>query len=196
MNNTYVYEIDGNLYVNLTNECSNACEFCVRANREKYDGYDLWLEKEPEAEDVLKLIDENAKYKQIVFCGYGEPPCRFETMKKIAEALKGKFTLRLNTNGQGNLINGRDITDEIASLFDEVNVSMNASTAEKYDDICHSVYGKRAFGTMIEFAALCAKKGVKTHFSVVDIIGKEEVEACRVLAFQNRVLFRVREYID
>ena len=117
-------------------------------------------------------------------------------MKKIAEALKGKFTLRLNTNGQGNLINGRDITDEIASLFDEVNVSMNASTAEKYDDICHSVYGKRAFGSMIEFAALCAKKGVKTHFSVVDIIGKEEVEACRVLAFQNRVLFRVREYID
>lgn len=196
MKDTYVYELDGNLYINLTNQCSNACEFCVRANRENYDGYYLWLEKEPEAEDVLKLIDENKDYKQIVFCGYGEPTCRYDVLKKIAAALKGKFSLRLNTNGQGNLINGRDITDEIALLFDEVNVSMNASTAEKYQDICHSVYGNRAFGAMIEFAASCTKKGVKTHFSVVDVIGDEEVAACRMLAYQNRVLFRVRKYID
>ena len=57
MKNTYVYEIDGNLYINLTNECSNCCEFCVRATQpETYEGYDLWLEKEPTAEDVLNAI--------------------------------------------------------------------------------------------------------------------------------------------
>ncbi len=196
MSNTFVYEIDGNLYINLTNACSNACEFCVRANREKYDGYDLWLEKEPTAEEVLAAIPTDKEYKQVVFCGYGEPTCHFEVLKKVAVELKGKYILRLNTNGQGNLINGRDITDDVALLFDEVSVSMNASTAEKYEDICHSVYGVRAFGAMIEFAVSCAKKGVKTHFSVVDIIGAEEVEACRVLAFQNRVLFKVRKYID
>ena len=195
MANTYVYEIDGNLYINLTNECSNYCEFCVRNMKKEYDGYDLWLENEPTAEDVLSLIKEGAGYNSVVFCGYGEPTARFETLKKIAVELKGKYPLRLNTNGQGSLINGRDITGEVALLFDEVNVSLNASTAEKYDDICHSVYGKRAFGALIEFAVSCAKKGVKTHFSVVDCIGEEEIEACRALAFSNRVLFRVRKFI-
>jgi len=195
MKNTFVYELDGNLYINLTNECSNSCEFCVRAMRNDYEGYDLWLEKEPTAEEVLALIPEGKEYASVVFCGYGEPTCRFDVLKKIAVALKGKYPLRLNTNGQGSLINGRDITGEVALLFDQVNVSMNASTAEKYDDICHSVYGKAAFGAMVEFAKSCAKKGVKTHFSVVDCIGEDEVEACRMLAFQSRVLFRVRKFI-
>ena len=196
MKNTYVYEIDGNLYINLTNECSNCCEFCVRATKpEAYEGYDLWLEKEPTAEDVLNTIPKGAEYKSVVFCGYGEPTYRFDVIKKIAVELKGKYPLRLNTNGQGNLINGKDITGEVALLFDEVNVSMNASTAVKYDDICHSIYGKAAFGAMVEFAKSCAKKGVKTHFSVVDCIGEDEIEACRMLAFESRVLFRVRKFI-
>lgn len=193
--NTYVYEIDGNLYINLTNECSNRCEFCVRTMKDDYEGYDLWLEKEPSAEDVLNAIPKDKEFNSVVFCGYGEPTARFEILKKIAIELKGKYKLRLNTNGQGNLINERDITGEVALLFDEVNVSLNASTAVKYDDICHSVYGKPAFGAVVEFAKSCAKKGVKTHFSVVDCIGEDEVEACRVLAFQNRVLFRVRKFI-
>lgn len=193
--NTFVYEIDNSLYINLTNECSNYCEFCVRNNGEEYEGHNLVLQTEPTAEDVLKLIPDGKDYKEVVFCGYGEPTCRFDVMKKIAIALKGKYKLRLNTNGQGNLICGRDITGEVALLFDEVNVSMNASTAEKYDDICHSVYGKKAFGAMLEFGKSCAKKGVKTHFSVVDCIGEDEVEACRVLAFNSRVLFRVRKFI-
>ncbi|MBR2969230.1 MAG: TatD family nuclease-associated radical SAM protein [Clostridia bacterium] len=193
--NTFVYEIDDNLYINLTNECSNRCEFCVRTMKDDYEGYDLWLENEPSAEDVLALISEDKQYASVVFCGFGEPTARFDVLKKIAVALKGRYKLRLNTNGQGNLINGRDITAEVALLFDEVNVSLNASTAEKYDDICHSVYGKAAFGAVVEFGKSCAKKGVKTHFSVVDCIGPEEVEACRVLSFQSRVLFRVRKFI-
>ena len=195
MKDIYVYEIDDNLYINLTNRCSNFCEFCVRNMKDGYEGYDLWLDKEPTAEEVLALIADGAGYKSVVFCGYGEPTVRFDVLKKIAVELKGKYPLRLNTNGQGNLINGRDITDEVALLFDEVNVSLNASTAEKYDDICHSIYGKAAFGAMVEFARSCAKKGVKTHFSVVDCVGAEEIEACRALAFSNKVLFKVRRFI-
>ena len=57
--NTFVYEIDDNLYINLTNECSNRCEFCVRTMKDDYEGYDLWLENEPSAEDVLALISED-----------------------------------------------------------------------------------------------------------------------------------------
>ena len=36
--NTYVYTIYGNIYINLTNFCSNACEFCVRNHESTMDG--------------------------------------------------------------------------------------------------------------------------------------------------------------
>ena len=48
---TYVYILDGNLYLNLTNKCSNACDFCVRNERTSYYGHYLWLTKgDPTAE--------------------------------------------------------------------------------------------------------------------------------------------------
>ena len=40
---TYLYALDGNLYVNLTNKCSNGCDFCVRNERESYYGHYLML---------------------------------------------------------------------------------------------------------------------------------------------------------
>ena len=40
-----VYEIDNSVYINLTNKCSNACEFCVRTTSDEYMPYDLWLKK-------------------------------------------------------------------------------------------------------------------------------------------------------
>ena len=40
---TYVYTLDGNLYINLTNKCSNGCSFCVRNERASYYGNYLWL---------------------------------------------------------------------------------------------------------------------------------------------------------
>lgn len=195
MNDTFVYKIGDTVYINLTNECSNACEFCVRAMKDDYEGYDLFLTREPTADEVIREVEKEPEGTKVVFCGYGEPTCRFALMKEIAIKLKGRYPLRLNTNGQGSLINGRDITGEVSLLFDEVSVSLNASTAVKYDDICHSVYGPAAFDAIIKFAVSCAKKGTKTRFTVVDCIGEDEVEACRVLAFSNHVLFRVRKFI-
>ncbi len=46
MNSNYVYEIGKSLYINATNKCTNACEFCVRNNKDFVYG-DLWLNHEP-----------------------------------------------------------------------------------------------------------------------------------------------------
>lgn len=113
--NTYTYELDGNLYVNLTNKCTNDCAFCVRNEKASYYGYKLWLDKEPTAEEVVAQIPDVKKYREIVFCGFGEPTIRLAELLRVAEYVKSRGGVtRLNTNGQGNLIHKRDITAELA----------------------------------------------------------------------------------
>ncbi|PWM71478.1 MAG: radical SAM protein [Bacillota bacterium] len=194
---TYVYELGENLYINLTNKCSNACTFCVRNGHEGYFGNKLWLKKEPTAEDVLGAIDFSKKYEQVVFCGFGEPTERADVLVAVAKELKKRgYVIRVNTNGQGNLINGRDITADLAECVDDVNVSLNACDAEKYQKICRSRYGEAAFEELLSFAEKCRDRGIKTNLSIVDVIGEEDVEKCKTLAKARNLPLRVRAYIE
>ena len=57
---TYVY--GKNLYVNLTNRCPNACDFCLRTTGDHVgDSGSLWLEREPTKEEILTEL-ENGIY--------------------------------------------------------------------------------------------------------------------------------------
>ena len=78
-------------------------------------GYNLGMKKseEPTADIYIKEIGDPTKYDEIVFCGYGEPTIRWGIVKEIAKYVKengGKT--RINTDGHGNLINKRDITQK------------------------------------------------------------------------------------
>ena len=42
---TFTYELDGNLYINLTSKCTNDCTFCVRNEHSTYFGHKLWLDR-------------------------------------------------------------------------------------------------------------------------------------------------------
>ena len=195
--NTYVYEYEGKLYINLTNRCTNACVFCVRNDNQGVGKHNLWLEKEPtatEAIDGLKRM-RFEKYGEIVFCGFGEPTFKLNEILEIGKFIKGRPTVRLNTNGHGNLIHGRDITGELARVVDTVSISLNASTAKGYQEICCSEYGEKAFDAMLEFTRLCVPKFKKTVLSVVDTIGKDEIERCRKVCETTGAEFRVREII-
>ena len=197
---TYVYVLDGNLYINLTNKCSNGCDFCVRNERTSYYGNYLWLRHgEPTPEKVIAAVSgmgDLSRFKEAVFCGFGEPTYRVEEMTALCDYFHSKgLATRLNTNGQGNLINKRDIVPELKNKIDLVNVSLNASCAEKYQKICRSQFGESGFEAMIEFAKLCKKNGVNCRFSIVDCIGEEEVEACKRLAESARIPLYIRSYI-
>jgi len=197
---TYVYVLDGNIYLNLTNKCSNGCDFCVRNERTSYYGNYLWLTKgEPTAQQVIAQINglgDLTKFKEAVFCGFGEPTYRMEVMREVADFLHEKgISTRLNTNGQGNLINKRDIVPELVGKIDLVNVSLNASCYEKYQKICRSMFREAGFDGMIEFAKSCKRQGVNVRFSIVDCIGEEEVEACKRLAASVNVPLYIRDYI-
>ncbi len=197
---TYVYTLDGNLYINLTNKCSNGCDFCVRNERSSYYGNYLWLKNgDPTVEKVIgaaKGFGDLTRFKEVVFCGFGEPTYKVAEMVALCDYFHEKgLKTRLNTNGQGNLINKRDIVPELKGKIDFVNISLNASCAEKYQPICRSQFGESGFSGLIEFAKLCNKNGVPCRFSIVDCIGEEEVEACKRLAESVRVPLYVRKYI-
>lgn len=196
MKDVYTYRIGDNLYINLTNRCSNRCAFCVRDQSASYEGYQLWLGGgEPSAEQVISEIGDPSLYREIVFCGYGEPTYRLGEMLQIAAHVHQKNgKTRLNTNGHGNAINGRNIAPEIKGLIDGVNISLNAPDRTYYDTLCRPQIPD-AFCEMLAFARACKESGVNCWFSVVDCIGAERVEQCRGIAKEIGIPLRVREMI-
>lgn len=197
---TYAYVLDGNLYINLTNKCSNGCDFCVRNERSSYYGNYLWLRNgDPTAEKVIAAVKgfgDLTQFKEVVFCGFGEPTYKVAEMTALCDYFHEKgLKTRLNTNGQGNLINKRDIVPELKGKIDFVNISLNASCAEKYQPICRSQFGESGFSGLIEFAKLCRRGGIACRFSIVDCIGEDEIEACKRLAESVKIPLYVRKYI-
>ena len=194
---SFTYALDNNLYINLTSKCSNDCTFCVRNEHSTYFGHKLWLAREPSAADVLAQIpDDISRYKEYVFCGFGEPTVKLPVLLEIGRELKQRgATVRLNTNGQANMIWKRDVSAELASAVDKINVSLNEATAEEYVKLCKPSFGAAAFEGLQDFAKKCAARGIDTWFSVVDVIGAEKIEKCREIAKNCGVALRVREYI-
>ena len=195
---TVTYEVDSGLYINMTNRCSNACTFCIRNNGNGAYGSDsLWLEHEPTVDEVLASIFSRdlEKYSEVVFCGYGEPTYRLQDARAIALKIKERYPnmcIRINTNGQANLIHKRDVSDVIVTSCDVINISLNECNAKKYQTHCKSIFGEKAFDALLEFATLCLQKGGKVVFSVVDSIGYADIEACKKLAQKVGVPLRVR----
>ncbi len=199
---TITYELGNSLYVNITNRCSNACSFCVRQKHDGVNGKDnLWLDREPTVDEIKADFDTRDidKYDAVVFCGYGEPMIRWDAVMEVAKWLKGKnpqTKIRINTNGQANLINKRDITPELEGLIDTVSISLNAENAEKYQELCISEFGETAYDGLLEFAALAKNYVPEVVLSVVDIMSDDEIEACRKIAEKCGVSFRVRAFIE
>jgi len=191
---TIVYPIRDSLYVNATNRCSANCVFCPRLKSPVVKGHNLKLIEEPTVEETLVKIGDPTRYREIVFCGFGEPTIRLEYLKQVARRLKecGAF-IRLNTNGHGNLINGRDITPELVGLIDEVSVSINTYNEDQYNRIMRTDFSSSAFRAMLDFLSKSREAGLKTVATVVEIPGLD-IDKCRKLAEETGAEFRVRVY--
>ena len=188
------YTIRNSLYINLTNRCSNACSFCMRETYPIVKGHHLGLKREPTADEVLKAIGDPSGYDEVVFCGYGEPTERLDVLITVARYLKSKGKrIRLDTNGHGDLINGRSIISELKGLIDTICISLNAETAEKYEEICKPVFEKKAYPALIQFIKDSKQVIPNVLVSIVDIPGVD-VEECKKIAEELGVDFRVRKY--
>ena len=196
------YIVEDKLYVNITNKCSNRCEFCIRNNGDGAYGSDsLWLEREPTVEEILDSIlsRDLSVFPEIVFCGYGEPSYRLDDAVYVAKKVKETYPdmkIRINTNGHSDLILGRNTAPDYEGAFDTVSISLNTPTAEKYQQICHSVYGEDAFDALLHFAGEVKNYVPTVCLSAVkETLTDEEIELCKSISSDLGVTLRLRDYI-
>ena len=198
---TLTYVVDGALYVNVTNRCTNSCDFCIRRNGDGAYGSDsLWLLREPTAEELLQSVFERdiSSFSEIVFCGYGEPSLRLDVCREVALAIKQRadIPIRINTNGHSSLALGYDTAPLYRDAFDCVSISLNTPSPERYNELCHPVYGG-AYEAMLDFAEEVKNYVPKVILSVVrDFLTESELSECERIAEERGVTLEVRDYIS
>jgi TatD family-associated radical SAM protein len=172
------YEHEKGLYLNITNRCPTACVFCVKNDWAwSFRGQDLKLKGEPAVEEILEGLEERlavpGRWREVVFCGFGEPTMRIDAMNLIgarARRLRPGLPLRLNTVGLGSLINGRDIAPELASYLDSVSVSLNTADPAQWLELMlpAPAYRERGFAAARSFVERCVAARLRTRVTAVE----------------------------
>lgn len=189
------YPIRNSLYLNITNRCTNNCTFCPRQRDPFVKGHNLRLEAEPTVAYILAEASDPAAYREIVFCGYGEPLLRLEVVLEAARLFKqkGAKKIRVNTNGQGNLIYQRDILPELAGVVDALSISLNTESEEKYLSICRPQFGRGTYQAALDFI-----KEAKEHIGqvIVTAVDLPEVDISTLSKMIQAmgIEFRYRRY--
>ena len=195
-----IYTYGGSAYMNITNKCPCNCIFCIRSNGDGLGSAEsLWLKGDPSIEEIKAEIDnfDFSPYKEVVFCGYGEPTQALDNLIEAARYLKEKHSLkiRLNSNGLSDLINGKPTAHLLEGIVDSISISLNAHNSETYQKVTRSKFGEKAYPALLEFAKECKKYIPSVKFTVVDVITEDEIAECRKIADEMEIPLRVREWI-
>lgn len=197
-----LYEVYENLYVNMTNKCPCSCTFCLRQTRNEMNhSGSLWLEREPSVAEVVAEFDkfDMSKYKELVFCGFGEPTERLGDMLQVAAYVKKNYPIpiRVNTNGLVDLIHGKDTAEMFKGLVDTISISLNTPDKEEYLKLTRSKFGIESHDAMLRFAGNVSKYVPNVILSTVETtITKEEELKCREICERLGVTYRIRPYED
>ena len=156
--------------------------------------------EDPSLQEILAAIPKDlSRFKEAVFCGYGEATYRLGIMHDLSVHLKrnGIKKIRLNTTGLGNLIHGRNIVPALADFIDSVSISLNTTDPEKYLKMMHpkTEYKKTALEAVLEFIKLCVPKMKETVVTAVDM-PDNDVETVKKLSLSFGAKFRLRPYLD
>lgn len=195
-----LYEVYDNLYVNMTNKCPCACTFCLRQTRDEMNhSGSLWLEREPSVEEVKAEFGkfDMEKYKEVVFCGFGEPTERLEDLLEVAAYVKEKFgkPIRINTNGLSDLIWQKNTAPMYEGLIDTISISLNTPNKERYYELTRSKFGIDSFDAMLTFAGNVSTYVPNVVLSTVDTtLTKEEEAECAEICEKLGVTYRIRPW--
>jgi len=200
--NNLVYILDGKVYINLTNKCTNNCKFCIRQQKDDVVGTNMWLDTEDyhPADVIIQLENVSDMLKNgVTFCGYGEPTIKFDILKTVAKYIKDYYpevNIKVNTNGHGNIINKKDILPELVGIIDEFSISLNAQNEALYNELSQPAISN-GYQAMLDFAKKSVNLGFKTTLSVVSKFEDYDVDLvkCENIAKSIGAEFRNREFI-
>jgi TatD family-associated radical SAM protein len=196
-----VYWLENTLYLNITNQCTNNCYFCLKRYRQGVGGFNLKLIQEPTVEEIISELSEvlhMRSWDSLVFCGFGEPTERLDVLLEVARWVRQHYgrplQIRLDTNGHGYTLNtGRDVAAELkAAGLEKVSVSLNAGDKDTYEEICKpksSVAYEAVQDFIIKAKLLISVEVTAVRLPEVDLVKAQAV------ADSLGVAFRVRESI-
>jgi TatD family-associated radical SAM protein len=196
-----VYWLDDKLYLNITNKCSNKCIFCFRNFKRGIGDFMLKLSAEPSFEQIAAEFEAAMRrkvWKEVVFCGFGEPTERLDLLLTLARCIKGRYgkpvLIRVNTNGHGYVLNaGKDVAAELkAAGVDKVSVSLNAGDEETYNAVCKPVFAG-AYAAVLDFIekAKCVLEVEVTAVTTPEV----DLHIVEAIAKQMSVTFRLRQCV-
>ncbi|MBQ6915305.1 MAG: radical SAM protein [Kiritimatiellae bacterium] len=199
---TITYQVKNSIYVNLTNRCPCACSFCLRNKGPGvYGSGSLWLEREPTLEEVVADLDgcDLKRFREVVFCGYGEPTERLDVLLAAAEHLKSRdpsLRVRVNTNGLSDLVNGKPTAALFAGKVDCLSISLNTDDPAEYLAMCRPKFGDAAYPALLNFAREAAACLPEVVMTVVGepVTSQEKQRRCRAIAEGLGARLRVRPY--
>jgi TatD DNase family protein len=186
------YKIRDSLYLNITNRCTNKCSFCVKFRSDFVKGHRLRLAYEPSEEEIRNAIGDPKRFREIVFCGYGEPLQRLDTVINVSRWIKERGgRVRINTNGHANLIHKRNVLPDLRGIVDSISISLDAHDAETYNEICKPVF-KNAFQEILQFTREAKEVIPDVQVTVVALKGVD-TDKCRAIAEDLGVPLRIRK---
>lgn len=200
MSNILVYSLEGKIYINLTNRCTNDCIFCLRNDKDDVCGQTLWLDSEDfNANDVISQLKNFELSSEVIFCGYGEPMLKLDILKDVAQYIKENYPntkIRVNTNGHANYVYKRNVVPELKGLVDLFSVSLNGADAKEYNELSQPKF-EGAYEEVKKFIKACSDEGIAVVSSVVEgYKGRHiDLETCKQISSSLGSDFRVREWI-
>jgi TatD family-associated radical SAM protein len=190
---TISYTIGDRLYLNITDRCTLRCAFCPKhQGSHRVHEYDLGLDHRPSQDEILAAIEDPAAYREVVFCGFGEPTLRLKVLLETATHIRqlgGR--VRVNTDGLANLVHKRDVLPELGACVDALSVSLNAQDPETYERHCRpALPGSHA--AVLDFLERAPRWIGDVTATAIDGLAGVDIDACERLAQERGVLFRRR----
>jgi len=199
---TITYQVKDAIYVNLTNKCPCNCTFCLRQNGPGVFGSGpLWLEREPTLEETMESLGQwdFTQFREVVFCGYGEPTERLDVLLAVAARLKEQdptLRIRVNTNGLSDLIHGKPTAPLFVGKVDCLSISLNTDDPAEYLKLCRPRFGEAAYPAMLKFTKEAAALLPSVVMTVVGepVTSLEKQARCRTIAESLGARLRVRPF--
>lgn len=187
------YTIGESLYLNITDRCTLRCAFCPKFNgSHQVHDYDLTLDHRPSIDEIIASIGDPSRYREVVFCGFGEPTLRLKTLLEAARFIKSHDgQVRVNTDGLANRVHKRNVLPEMGECIDALSISLNAQNAQVYDRHCRPQL-QGSYQAVLDFMGSAPSHIDDVTATAIDGLEGVDIAACQAQCEKLGVKFRRR----